>query len=532
MDTKTLIVTIILVAGALALVIVGVAAHRRERHLSLYAAGFVSGMVSFLLFLGQGTWTPWISIVLANLLIVGYHLGLGMGLRSWGGHSHPWPHRYTGYFLVWLVGLVIFTFVWNSYAIRAIGFSLLVSFITADILLDLGRSTRTVPKALLRATWVVGIGLISNHAVRLVLIGGQPADVSFLANNAVSTYTFCFTIFFSILWAGLILALDAASLLQNLQHKNELLAALATTDELTGLSNRHQLETVLLSEMERSSRYQQPLTMVMLDLDHFKLVNDNWGHATGDEVLKKTAQVLRGQVRGPDSLFRWGGEEFVVLAPHTKLEGGIQLAEKIRLALAEAPFPTVGRVTGSLGVAEWTPSESREQWFKKTDHALYRAKSSGRNRVIAWMPEDVLPVALVRMEWQSEWESGNSELDGEHQELLDMANSVLDLSLSNSGSALGAQLEHLLAHIGNHFAHEEEILRSVGYPETEHHSELHRQLVLEALTIRDDFLTGKTDVTHFFNFLVGKVVIGHLLTADVRFFPYTRAVNRASTSRS
>jgi len=534
MDTKTLTFTMMLVAGALALVTVILALYRREKHLTIYAAGFVTAMFSFLLFMGQGTFSSWLSVIAANLLLLFFYLSLAWGLRTWAEIPRTWPGRFNVYILVWLGVLLPATYLWDSYLARATVSSVLIVVVTGEFLFAVSRTKREVSTVIHRAAWLIGLGLIACHVIRIGLLWlPQNAEASLLSNNVVSSFTFIFTIFFSILWTGLILITDAASLVKELSLKNEVLEALATTDKLTGLSNRHLLETTILSEMDRSLRYSQPLSLVMLDLDHFKRVNDTWGHETGDLVLKTTASRILSSIRGPDSVFRWGGEEFVILLPHTNLEGGCILAEKIRQTIEAEPFPTVGPVTASFGVAEWKPQESREHWFKQVDQALYRAKNGGRNQVVRWNSEDTLPIALVKLEWRTEWESGNTGIDNQHRRLLEIANGLLDHSLTSQNKAvLTGLFQELLDDVLQHFAEEERVLQTVKYPEAEHHAELHRQLVTEAVVLRDQFLKGETDATSFFNYLVGKVVIGHLLTADVKFFPYTRADSRASTSRS
>ncbi len=165
------------------------------------------------------------------------------------------------------------------------------------------------------------------------------------------------------------------------KRTDEQVLFLSYHDQLTGLFNRTYFEKKAAEEITRSSRYGQPLSMLLLDLDHFKKVNDQWGHPVGDEVLKATAQIINGILRGIDVLVRFGGEEFIVLMPETDRSGATRAAEKIRNTLEAYRHPVVGTVTGSLGVAERKQDESRDNWYKRLDDALYRAKENGRNRV-------------------------------------------------------------------------------------------------------------------------------------------------------
>jgi diguanylate cyclase (GGDEF)-like protein len=175
-----------------------------------------------------------------------------------------------------------------------------------------------------------------------------------------------------------------SELIEELKRNNIILRNLAVTDTLTCQFNRLQFDERANGEIERASRYGDPLSLIMYDLDHFKRVNDTWGHLIGDEVLRRSAAIVKSQIRDPDTLIRWGGEEFLVIAPHTPLAGAVSLAEKIRKAIAAESFPEVGHVTASFGVAEWEPGQSAELWLHHADQALYSAKNSGRDRVASF----------------------------------------------------------------------------------------------------------------------------------------------------
>lgn len=165
------------------------------------------------------------------------------------------------------------------------------------------------------------------------------------------------------------------------RNLRKLTEQMAITDELTGLYNRHYLEKSIDSVITRSDRYNEPVTLVMFDLDHFKEVNDKWGHPAGDTVLKQTASIAKNLIRSSDMLVRFGGEEFILLMPHTAIAGGKSVAEKIRETLAKNVYPGIGPVSASFGVAERKDDESFDRWYARTDEALYRAKQYGRNRV-------------------------------------------------------------------------------------------------------------------------------------------------------
>lgn len=155
----------------------------------------------------------------------------------------------------------------------------------------------------------------------------------------------------------------------------------SATDPLTGLWNRSKLSAVIDHEVDRSTRFGQPLSLVMADVDFFKRVNDTFGHDVGDQVLIGVADALRRIGRAADVVARFGGEEFVVLLPNTNAYGAAVLAEKCRAALAATEFPTVGAVTASFGVAGLRDGDTSEILFVRADRALFTAKREGRNRV-------------------------------------------------------------------------------------------------------------------------------------------------------
>lgn len=157
----------------------------------------------------------------------------------------------------------------------------------------------------------------------------------------------------------------------------------AFKDQLTGINNRRLFDTIINNEIELSEKSNKPLSMIMLDLDNFKTVNDTYGHSVGDELLRQSAQTVSGIIRNSDIFVRYGGEEFVILMSQTSEDGAVLLAEKIRAALEENTSLVAGRQTASFGVAVRMKGESFEDWYKRLDKALYEAKRSGRNKVVA-----------------------------------------------------------------------------------------------------------------------------------------------------
>jgi diguanylate cyclase (GGDEF)-like protein len=168
---------------------------------------------------------------------------------------------------------------------------------------------------------------------------------------------------------------------------NGQLLHISMTDGLTGVDNRRALEQRLHEMFEHSLRLHEPIACVMCDIDHFKKVNDTYGHAAGDETLKQFAEILRDEAREIDRVGRYGGEEFLLLLPGTVLDSAVTFAERVRQRVEEHTFSFEGgtlKRTVSLGVASWPHPriKGREEMLKAADDALYVAKEMGRNRVV------------------------------------------------------------------------------------------------------------------------------------------------------
>lgn len=167
-----------------------------------------------------------------------------------------------------------------------------------------------------------------------------------------------------------------------LTHRRVLRTAL--TDALTQVGNRQAFDNAIRREMELARRHKQPLSLLMIDVDHFKKINDNYGHPVGDQVLRQLAQEIALAARSTDLLYRYGGEEFALLLHNTPAEGALITAERIRLATANLRIPYRGdelNFTISLGVSTLDADESMEDLLTRADEALYRAKRQGRNQV-------------------------------------------------------------------------------------------------------------------------------------------------------
>lgn len=315
------------------------------------------------------------------------------------------------------------------------------------------------------------------------------------------------------------------------------LEQVAATDYLTGAWNRAHLDRVIESELARSTMSRLPLTLALFDIDHFKNINDAFGHATGDSVLRKLVQLVRNHIRSSDVLFRWGGEEFVVLVSSAGYRRAEIMAETLRQFVAGHPFEGVGSVTISIGVAEHNGDESADAWFRRLDEAVYEAKRSGRNRVVvarrgnsdAWAAEG--GASALHLVWQEGYECGDPTIDAEHRELFRLANSLIDASLREPAepSVIKAALDELLAHARHHFADEEVILARLHYDQLKEHQRAHAGLIRRAVSMAAQLDAGKAGLGRIVEFLAQDLVARHILAVDRAFFPLIRKAPAVST---
>ena len=173
-------------------------------------------------------------------------------------------------------------------------------------------------------------------------------------------------------------------LAKELERKNISLSERVSIDNLTGIKNRYYFDERIKEEVDLAKRQKASFSLLLFDLDHFKLVNDNFGHDVGDKVLKRVTDAVSKIIRSYDIFARWGGEEFVVLMPNTTEAEAVPAAEKIRKTVEDISHPDIEKITISIGIAIWEADDDVDQIFVKADKALYTAKNQGRNRVIVY----------------------------------------------------------------------------------------------------------------------------------------------------
>ena len=237
----------------------------------------------------------------------------------------------------------------------------------------------------IRRSWYVSVGYFGAQ----VLVGMIALLPGVLAGGSLQPVLspllqFYFSQLGFLLVARLVIAYEERVV--RFQHQAETLYQLAHSDPLTGIMNRRFLYSEIAQALTRSQRQNTPLALILLDIDGFKRINDTFGHEVGDRVLIRAASRFQTAIRHTDHLGRWGGEEFIVLLPETRLEEAVQIANRLRDALSETPLDGMLRVTASIGLTEFRSGDSLNDLVSRADQAMYDAKRSGGDGVRPWTP--------------------------------------------------------------------------------------------------------------------------------------------------
>lgn len=344
---------------------------------ALQLAGCVAIAVIWTMESWNGDLAPWDRWAYPILMVT---LGACAALLTWWPHHADWARvtavlAFNGYLLVGLnQALFSTTTAPDPYQFMTTLFWLPMGYGTAFVFLN-GRAALVSSITLYLAT----SGLVLWH----LSLGDMPHWPDYL-KPMMSNLAVAQVIYVMVLLAISRLRADY----YRSEAKVELMRQVAATDPLTGLLNRRAMADHLAASHALVQRGAQPMSVILLDADHFKQINDRAGHAAGDQVLIKLSALLRGQLRGSDRIARWGGEEFLVMAPATGLHAAHELAERIRRAIAAAEWGHGLAVTVSLGVAECRPQDTVDGLLARADRALYAAKASGRDHVCLEAPDD------------------------------------------------------------------------------------------------------------------------------------------------
>lgn len=328
--------------------------------------------------------------------------------------------------------------------------------------------------------------------------------------------------------ASLLSLASAQQTISELKRAVDDMSLRASTDVLTNAKNRSAFEESAQHEISRLDRYGHPVSLIFMDIDHFKRVNDGFGHAVGDAVLQDFCAVVRRCIRTTDLLGRWGGEEFVLLLPNNGLTSACLLAERIRVALQEHHFAEIGPVSASFGVAQCQPGERWEAWLARADAALYRAKAKGRNRVELDVADESgrndverVDVGFVRLVWRPAYESGDAGIDQQHRELFAHVNNLLSAVINDyPADQVQPLIDHLIANVAAHFGDEESLFRTTAFAGADKHAAIHRALLGRSMVLAKKYAKGDLHLGELFYFLAYEVVAKHILSEDRKFFAF------------
>ena len=352
---------------------------RRRDGLGRWAAALLVNAIGHLLIMLRGLIPDVLSIVVGNLMLSSVFVGMIAAVYQFQGRPVRWALLLAPPLLV----LVFVSVYINNYPARVSFVGLVIGLQAVWALLAaLSHRHATVG----RGQWLLVAGLLLEAVVlgvrALVAISTHSEATNILQSSALQTLTFLAT--FSV-----VLVSSVGFVFMSRDRADENNRVLAALDPLTGVANRRSLIAALDRDVARAQRMREPMALMMVDIDHFKDVNDRYGHPAGDRVLCSVVNVLRQRVRAQDLVGRYGGEEFMVLLPDTGLTGAQQLARALCKAVEESRCPADGvpgpgiAVTVSIGVfgGRLESGDSWDMLIAAADRALYQAKNNGRNRV-------------------------------------------------------------------------------------------------------------------------------------------------------
>lgn len=391
LDLRTLFFVLMLVAAVLSCFMIFIwRAHKTYPGFGTLAIANLVAALGFFLIGMRGAMPDALSIIVGNLLASGSLIITFEGIRRFFGRS-PCLLFSVGLVVSMLPPLVYYTYAEPNVVARIVVVSAVGAVIGFRNTFEFLQSEASEPRFTRRfaaASYFIFALLMTARAALTPFFAARSDN--FLAPDWTQAASFTTLIVFVIVWAILYILLNSERLQQELKATQTELETLAATDFLTGTTNNRRFYEAGEYEIQRARRFRHPLSLLMFDLDFFKRVNDTYGHAGGDKVLKKIAAVCRRTLRNIDILGRLGGEEFAVLLPYTDGDGARAIAEYLRAAIEEAEIEFAGQiinVTASFGVSEATGADDCLQTvLERADALLYEAKRRGRNQVAAAPP--------------------------------------------------------------------------------------------------------------------------------------------------
>ncbi len=307
----------------------------------------------------------------------------------------------------------------------------------------------------------------------------------------------------------------------NLLNQNHQLLEIASLDELTHTFNRYFFNKRLKNELNRLARYQNPLSMVIFDIDNFKKINDTFGHQVGDNVLINICNAINSSIKEPDTFARWGGEEFVILMPNTTAHNAYKASIRLRNIINNLMHEEVGQVTASFGVAQKKEGENSNHWFERLDTLLYRAKHRGKDCIEMEEEgvEDFDPILI----WNDSLNSKCKAINKQHKYIFLIINHLHKKYINGVDVEIIKQLMFIVKkHIYYHFDYEEKMLERCKFPYLKRHKEAHNNLKKELEMLFQKFEGEDKDYHDFIYFIQKKLIEEHMQKEDVYYFTYAK----------
>jgi diguanylate cyclase (GGDEF)-like protein/hemerythrin-like metal-binding protein/PAS domain S-box-containing protein len=301
-------------------------------------------------------------------------------------------------------------------------------------------------------------------------------------------------------------------------------------DPLTGALTKSSFEDRANVEVSRASRHGHKLSLLLIDLDYMRVVNDRYGFEAGNQVLRELSETARKCLRTTDLFGRWGGDEFLVLLPDTPPDGAMRVAERIRTAIESFSFPEDLRMTVSVGVAGGRDDESFLSMLNRADDCLFNAKQGGRNRSIIDERDQARGGAnkarlghFLELPWKRGYTSNHSGIDSEHRRIFQITNRILAvMAADGSPSELISLADDLLIEVVLHFTHEEELLAAAAYPAIESHKQRHRNLFAQAAELSERMKNGDGTARDLLGFVIHDLISLHILQEDPEYYALFR----------
>ncbi len=492
---------------------------RREEYLLYYLFTFLTLAITYIMLFFQKSFPDWVNFILTNTLVMMSQLFVIAGIRVLY-KLKPFVKRFWISIFFVLVCLFYFTYINFNLNYRIIVLSIAMAANLIDLLFVINKNKGSSTKNIHNLISIIASISTVIWMSRVFFALSNSGYNKYIVDQGLTTAIYYIIALINVsIWFSLFIWLETTQSVAKLQQKNEELSELALVDNLTNLPNRHYFEHDIEFLIATTNRNNSKMSMLMIDLDRFKLVNDTFGHLVGDNVLKQTAQILKNSVRATDRVYRWGGEEFIIITPETSNSQATHVAEKICHNFRNAKFEEIGNITVSIGVASFDKDETKEDWIKRADLALYQAKQTGRDKWIAWLDDEQLPVHFSRFIWSKEFESGNTEVDNDHKLLTEYVNHLHDLIVNQYPiDTIRDHIFKMNKHIQNHFTHEEAVLMKFKYKDHMEHRAIHHRILSEYEIIVKKAINGDISLGALMSYLVEKVLMTHILEEDKKFF--------------